>query len=45
MALIENWLPPSRENWELAVKLFTFFPLVRGYEFTSLPALTLFDTI
>ncbi len=28
MALVENWLPPSRENWELVVWLFQFFPLV-----------------
>ncbi|CZR59579.1 probable steroid 5 alpha-reductase [Phialocephala subalpina] len=28
MALVENWLPPSRENWELVVWLFQFFPLI-----------------
>jgi hypothetical protein len=28
MALIEDWLPPSRENWELVVTLFTYFPVV-----------------
>ncbi|TKA66302.1 hypothetical protein B0A49_06943 [Cryomyces minteri] len=27
MALIQNWLPPSRENWELIVWGFQFFPL------------------
>ncbi|KAI9793522.1 MAG: hypothetical protein M1816_007955 [Peltula sp. TS41687] len=28
MALIQNWLPPSRENWELLTGLWKFFPLV-----------------
>ena len=28
MALIENWMPPSRENWDLIVYLFQFFPIV-----------------
>ncbi|KAE8453090.1 hypothetical protein EG329_012277 [Mollisiaceae sp. DMI_Dod_QoI] len=28
MVLVENWLPPSRENWELVVWLFQFFPLI-----------------
>jgi hypothetical protein len=28
MALVVNWLPPSRENWDLVVSLFTFFPVV-----------------
>lgn len=28
MAIVENWMPPSRENWELVVYCFQFFPLV-----------------
>ncbi|KAH8685597.1 steroid 5 alpha-reductase [Tricladium varicosporioides] len=28
MALVENWMPPSKENWELVVYIFQFFPLV-----------------
>ncbi|PQE07515.1 steroid 5 alpha-reductase protein [Rutstroemia sp. NJR-2017a BBW] len=28
MALVENWMPPSRENWETIVWFFQFFPLV-----------------
>jgi len=28
MAIVENWMPPSRENWELVVYLFQFFPIV-----------------
>ncbi|KAL3427720.1 3-oxo-5-alpha-steroid 4-dehydrogenase [Phlyctema vagabunda] len=28
MALITNWLPPSRENWEFTVWLWQFFPLI-----------------
>ncbi|KAF4637335.1 hypothetical protein G7Y89_g754 [Cudoniella acicularis] len=28
MVLVENWLPPSKENWELTVYLFQFFPLL-----------------
>jgi 3-oxo-5-alpha-steroid 4-dehydrogenase 1 len=29
MALVENWLPPTRQNWELVVYCFQFFPLVK----------------
>lgn len=29
MAIIQNWMPPSKENYELIVFLFQFFPLVR----------------
>jgi 3-oxo-5-alpha-steroid 4-dehydrogenase 1 len=29
MALIQDLLPPSRQNWEWAVYLFQFFPVVR----------------
>jgi hypothetical protein len=29
MALIEEWMPPTRQNWELLVFYFQFFPLVR----------------
>lgn len=28
MAIIESWLPPSREHWELITWAFQFFPLV-----------------
>ncbi|TVY32058.1 Uncharacterized protein LSUB1_G007742 [Lachnellula subtilissima] len=28
MALIENWMPPSREHWEWVVYLFQFFPIL-----------------
>ncbi|KAH8592790.1 3-oxo-5-alpha-steroid 4-dehydrogenase-domain-containing protein [Bisporella sp. PMI_857] len=28
MALIQDWLPPTRENWEWAVFIFQLFPLV-----------------
>ncbi|KAI9676789.1 MAG: hypothetical protein M1829_002884 [Trizodia sp. TS-e1964] len=28
MPLVDNWLPPSRENWELTVRVFQFFPLI-----------------
>ncbi|KZF25786.1 3-oxo-5-alpha-steroid 4-dehydrogenase [Xylona heveae TC161] len=28
MPVLENWLPPSRENWELVSYLWRFFPLV-----------------
>jgi 3-oxo-5-alpha-steroid 4-dehydrogenase 1 len=27
MAIVENWLPPSRENWEFITTCFQFFPL------------------
>lgn len=29
MAIIHNWLPPSRENWELVNSIWQLFPLVR----------------
>lgn len=29
MAVVENWLPPSRENWEWLCYVWQFFPLVR----------------
>jgi 3-oxo-5-alpha-steroid 4-dehydrogenase 1 len=28
MAIVENWLPPSRENWELVCRIWQFFPIV-----------------
>lgn len=28
MVLVQNWLPPTRENWELVVNYFQYFPLV-----------------
>jgi hypothetical protein len=29
MAILQNWLPPSRENWELICSIWAYFPLVR----------------
>jgi hypothetical protein len=31
MAIVQNWLPPSRENWELITWLWQFFPLVSSH--------------
>ncbi|KAL6707976.1 hypothetical protein ACN47E_003650 [Coniothyrium glycines] len=28
MAIVQGWLPPSRENWELVCWLWQFFPLI-----------------
>jgi hypothetical protein len=28
MAIVEKWLPPSRENWELICYIWQFFPIV-----------------
>lgn len=28
MAIIEGWLPPTREHWELIVYWWQFFPVV-----------------
>ena len=28
MAIIENWLPASRENYELILSLWAWFPVV-----------------
>ncbi|OLN87295.1 Uncharacterized protein C9.08c [Colletotrichum chlorophyti] len=34
MAIIEAWLPPTRENWELAVKAFQFgFPVIGSFQY------------
>lgn len=30
MAIVENWLPPSKENWELINFAWQFFPIVRS---------------
>ncbi|TAQ83201.1 hypothetical protein B7494_g8475, partial [Chlorociboria aeruginascens] len=32
MALIKNWLPPTRENWELIVYYFQFFPILTSMQ-------------
>jgi hypothetical protein len=32
MAIIEGWLPPTREHWELISYTFQFFPLVIYYK-------------
>lgn len=29
MAIVQDWLPPSRENWEALCYVWQFFPLVR----------------
>jgi hypothetical protein len=28
MAVLQDWLPPSKANWSLIVRLFTWFPTV-----------------
>lgn len=28
MALIESWMPPSREHWDLLLRIWHFYPLV-----------------
>jgi len=28
MAIVQHWLPPSRENWELVCRLWCLFPIV-----------------
>jgi hypothetical protein len=38
MVLIEDWLPPTRGNWEVVVSLFSFFPVVRRSIHTSVQA-------
>lgn len=32
MAIIENWLPPSRENWEAICWVWQFFPVFTGLQ-------------
>jgi hypothetical protein len=29
MAIVQDWLPPSRENWELVCTIWKYFPVVR----------------
>lgn len=38
MVLVENWMPPSRENWELIVWGFQWFPLVCTFFLLSYPS-------
>lgn len=38
MALIEGWLPPTREHWELIEYIWRFFPLVSTTTFQGLDA-------
>jgi 3-oxo-5-alpha-steroid 4-dehydrogenase 1 len=28
MAIVEGWLPPSRENWEFICRVWAYFPIV-----------------
>jgi 3-oxo-5-alpha-steroid 4-dehydrogenase 1 len=35
MALVENWMPPSHENWELITYAFQFFPLVTIFQWIN----------
>merc|ERR1712093_472471 len=35
MAIIQNWMPPSKENYELIVFLFQFFPLVTIFQWVQ----------
>ncbi|OCK81156.1 3-oxo-5-alpha-steroid 4-dehydrogenase-like protein [Lepidopterella palustris CBS 459.81] len=32
MVLIQKWLPPSRENWELISSAWQFFPLITAFQ-------------
>ncbi|PVH84494.1 steroid 5 alpha-reductase [Cadophora sp. DSE1049] len=35
MAIVQNWMPPSKENYELIVYLFQFFPLVTIFQWVQ----------
>ena len=37
MAIVQNWLPPSRENWELVCTVFQYFPLVSLFSISRRP--------
>ncbi|KAF2178123.1 3-oxo-5-alpha-steroid 4-dehydrogenase [Zopfia rhizophila CBS 207.26] len=28
MAIVQNWMPPSRENWELICRIWQYFPVI-----------------
>ncbi|CAK7234421.1 hypothetical protein SEUCBS140593_008936 [Sporothrix eucalyptigena] len=32
MAVIEGWMPPTRENYELILKLWTFYPIIASLQ-------------
>ncbi|KAJ4986496.1 3-oxo-5-alpha-steroid 4-dehydrogenase [Stagonosporopsis vannaccii] len=32
MAVVENWLPPSRENWEWLCYVWQFFPVITAFQ-------------
>ncbi|KAF2707020.1 3-oxo-5-alpha-steroid 4-dehydrogenase-like protein [Pleomassaria siparia CBS 279.74] len=32
MAIVQNWMPPSRENWELISYYWQFFPILTGVQ-------------
>ncbi|KAF2737330.1 3-oxo-5-alpha-steroid 4-dehydrogenase-like protein [Polyplosphaeria fusca] len=32
MAIIQNWLPPSRENWETVCFIWQFFPVITAFQ-------------
>ncbi|EKG21483.1 SWR1-complex protein 4 [Macrophomina phaseolina MS6] len=34
MAIIQNWLPPSRENWELINSIWQLFPVLTAIQWT-----------
>ncbi|KAI8933965.1 hypothetical protein NX059_008740 [Plenodomus lindquistii] len=35
MAIVQNWLPPSRENWELLCYVWQFFPLITAVQWLT----------
>ncbi|TVY51728.1 Uncharacterized protein LSUE1_G009862, partial [Lachnellula suecica] len=35
MAIVENWMPPSRENWETVVFWFQFFPILTSFQWVT----------
>ncbi|KAF1991116.1 3-oxo-5-alpha-steroid 4-dehydrogenase [Aulographum hederae CBS 113979] len=35
MAIIQDWLPPTRENWEFIVYLWQFFPVVTAVQWLT----------
>lgn len=42
MAVVENWLPPSRENWEWICYVWQFFPVVSTLDAHSSTTLIMF---
>ncbi|KAF1850017.1 steroid 5 alpha-reductase [Cucurbitaria berberidis CBS 394.84] len=35
MAIVQDWLPPSRENWELICQIWQYFPIITAIQWVT----------